>query len=77
MKSIWQRDMDYLVDCNLFSTEPVTRECPYCSDTFKPRWYGSTPDQTFGRWQRFCSRTCAKLWREEHGPNASGEGREA
>jgi len=75
MKSRWQLDVDYLADCNLFASEPVMRECPYCRETFKPRWNPPTPDQTFGRWQRFCSQTCWKLWNEEHRSNKdiSGE----
>jgi len=73
MKSRWQLDTDYLADCSLFSTEPVMRECPYCRETFKPRWNPPTPNQTFGHWQRFCSRTCWKLWNEEHRSNARSQ----
>lgn len=66
MKSVWQWDADLLAEHDLFSVQPVTRKCPYCGNTYRPAWTKPTPDQTFGRWQQYCSRVCRKLWNEEH-----------
>ena len=65
MRSRWEVDAMCLANRQLFATKRVTKECPYCRDSFKPAWYPPSPDFTFGSWQQFCSKLCRKLWREE------------
>lgn len=65
MSCRWEIDMAVLRTCSLFSPERKTAECPFCRNTFHPRFFRPTPDQTFGHWQRFCSGTCKRLFNQE------------
>ena len=63
MKSAWQKALDCIAKHEVFNTEPLMRECPYCREMFKPCIYRPTLYYPRGSLQRFCSKTCLKLYK--------------
>ena len=62
MQSEWQEEIARLLHGD---QEIGNKECPYCGDMFKPKWVKPDANHCLGRWQVYCSQTCAKLWWEE------------
>lgn len=62
--------MEKLQDWMANEGSHLTSECPFCNETFKPRFYPPKKGGADGCWQRFCSKTCRKLWYEEQKENA-------
>ena len=62
MKSEWQECVANLLHED---KEARDKECPYCGEIFTPKWVKPDANHCLGRWQVFCSQTCAKLGWEE------------
>ena len=64
-KSATLAAIDAIAFCDLMDVETPVKTCPYCGADFRPRFYPPTEDQVHGRWQKHCSRLCARLARED------------